>query len=468
MTRPPNRPGAVRGASPSGVAAYGLRATILGAMPSRRDLLKALLPAPWMLRAADLYAQATRGLPPVTITNVKVIGTSPGPGYSWVFLKVETSEPGLYGVGSANDRYLCWAAKAALEKHYAPFWIGKQADRIEDLWQWNYQRSYWRNGPITNVCATALDSALWDIKGKRAGMPVYELLGGKARDAVPCYAHAGGPTMDACVESAQEWHEKGFRHVRVQMGGYGGGGFIAPGEGSRPESGFQGQAFDEELYVDTIPQLFQHLRDKMGWDVKFLHDVHEHLSPASAMELAKRLEDVKMFFVEDILPPEQIQYFRQIRQQTTTPMAMGELFTSPQEWRPLISEGLIDFIRTRVGMIGGITQAKKIAALCEQFGCRTAFQEGGENDPINQLLAYHVDMSISSFGIQEENDFPEAVREMMPGAAELRGGYLYGSDLPGLGIDIKEDVAAKYPLVDDHHTSDWTTVRGMDGSLVRP
>jgi mannonate dehydratase len=262
--------------------------------------------------------------------------------------------------------------------------------------------------------------------------------------------------------------EQGFRHVRVQMGGYGGGGFIAPGEGSRPESGYQGQAFDEDLYVDTIPKLFMHLRDKLGWDVKLLHDVHEHLSPVMAMELAKRLEPARMFFVEDILPPEQIDWFRRIREVTTTPMAMGELFTHPHEWRPLIAERLIDFIRCRVSQIGGITQAKKIAALCENFGVRTAWQEGGENDPVNQLAAYHVDLAIPSFGIQEENDFPELVFEMMPGAARIRGGYLYGSDGPGLGIDINEEMAAKHPLVDDPKNADWTTVRGMDGSLVKP
>jgi len=147
---------------------------------------------------------------------------------------------------------------------------------------------------------------------------------------------------------------------------------------------------------------------------------------------------------------------------------MGELFTHPHEWRPLIAGRLIDFIRCRVGMIGGITQAKKIAALCEQFGVRTAFQEGGENDPVNQLIAYHVDLTIPSFGIQEENDFPEKVHEMMPGAARIRGGYLYGSDKPGLGIDLDEKIAAKYPLTDDHHNADWTTVRGMDGSAVKP
>ncbi len=193
-------------------------------------------------------------------------------------------------------------------------------------------------------------------------------------------------------------------------------------------------------------ELFQHIRDEVGWEVKLLHDVHEHLTPAAALQLAKRLESVRMFFVEDILPPEQIDYFKQIRAQTSTPMAMGELFTHPHEWRPLISNRLIDFIRCRVGMIGGITQARKIAGLCEQFGVRTAFQEGGENDPINQLIAYHLDLTIPSFGIQEENDFPEEVLEMMPGAAQIRNGYLYGSDKPGLGIDIDEKVAAKFPL----------------------
>ena len=202
-------------------------------MFKRRDLLKGLAVAPFW--AADLYAQATRGLPPLKIERVDVIGTSPR-GYRWVFIKVHTSEPGLYGVGSANYAYLSWAAKEGLEKHMAPFWVGKDPDRIEDLWQWNHVRSYWRNGPITNVIQAALDSALWDIKGKRANMPVYQLLGGKVRDAVPLYAYAGGPTMDACVESAQSWMEKGFRHVRVQMGGYGGGGFIPPTNSSSRSS----------------------------------------------------------------------------------------------------------------------------------------------------------------------------------------------------------------------------------------
>jgi mannonate dehydratase len=167
------------------------------------------------------------------------------------------------------------------------------------------------------------------------------------------------------------------------MAGHGGGGFIAAGRGSRPESGFHGKALDEETYVDTIPRLFQHIRDKAGWKVKLLHDIHEHLAPASAVALARELEPVNMFFVEDILPPEQIDHFARISTTTTTPMAMGKLFTHSHEWRPLIANRWIDFSCCRVGMTGKITQAKKIASLCEQFGARTAWQEGGENDPIH-------------------------------------------------------------------------------------
>jgi mannonate dehydratase len=202
--------------------------------------------------------------------------------------------------------------------------------------------------------------------------------------------------------------------------------------------------------------------------VKLLHDVHEHLTPTMAVEFAKRMEPYRMFFVEDILPPEQIAWFRQIRQVTSTPMAMGELFTHPMEWTTLISERLIDFVRCRVSQTGGITAAKKTAALCEAFGVRTAFQEGGDNDPVNQLASYHVDLAIPSFGIQEENHFPPLVHEMMPGAAQLKGGYLYGSDGPGLGIDLNEAMAAKYPLEPPPGRDNWTTVRGMDGSLVKP
>lgn len=432
----------------------------------RRDFLGGMAAMPTAL--AQSYAQATRGLPPLSIRDVRVITTGAGSGYQWVFVKVITSEPGLYGLGSASNLGQALTVATAIEKYYGPFWIGADVDRIEDLWQKTNVHDYWRNSTIVNNALSGLDMALWDIKGKRAGMPVYNLLGGKARDAVPVYAHADGRDMVEVEENVRNYMDQGYRHVRAQMGGYGGGGFIPAGQGSRPAEGYTGQAFDEDLYIDTVPKLFSHLRDKCGTQVKLLHDVHEHLTPNAAVQLAKRLEPYHMFFVEDILPPEQISYFRQIRQVCATPMAMGELFTNPHEWVPLIAERIIDFIRCRVSQVGGITAAKKIAALCESFGVRTAWQEGGDNDPINQLASYHVDLSISSFGIQEENHFPDLVHEMLAGTAQVKGGYLYGNDVPGLGIDINEAMAAKYPLIVPPHLNSWTDVRSVDGSHVKP
>jgi len=423
--------------------------------------------------AAQQYQGRTRGLPPLTIRGAKVITTSAGGDYSWVFLKILTSEPGLHGLGSAINAQSHRAVIAGLQDHLIPWLIGKDVNRIEDLWQSANVRAYWRNSAVLNVLVGAMDEALWDIKGKRASMPVYELLGGKAHDAVACYQHVEARSKDAAVEETKKYMEEGFRHVRVQLettiaSGYGGGGFTA--EGSRPEGTDPASpAFDEDIYMDIIPELFEYLRVKLGKGVKLLHDVHEHLSPTGAVEFAKRMEPYRMYFLEDILPPEQIAWFRNIRQVTTTPMAMGELFTHPLEYIPLISERLIDFVRCRVTQIGGITQAKKVATLCEMFGVKTAFQEGSDNDPVNQLAAYHVDISSTGFGIQEENHFPPVVHELLPGTAELRKGYLYGSGTPGLGIDINEAIAAKYPLqLPSSQPQDSEPARTVDGTVVKP
>jgi mannonate dehydratase len=389
----------------------------------RRDFSKGLFAASAMpALAAQEYQKRVNGLPPLTIKDAKVIATNGGRGYRWVFLKIITSEPGLYGIGSAGNHYQTLAVVAALEKHLIPWLIGKDPDRIEDLWQSAHVRTYWRNGPINNNVLSGLDMALWDIKGKRAGMPVYELLGGKARDAVPCYDHASGADKESAVESVRKSMERGYRHIRVQygQGGYGGGGFIRAGQGNRPEGGYSGLAFDEELYVHTIPGVFEYVRSKVGFEPKLCHDVHSHLSGINAVELSRRLQPYQLFFVEDILPPEQIAWFRNLRQVSTTPQAVGEVFSHPFEYLPLITERLIDYVRCRVSAIGGITAAKKVATLCEVFGCKTAFQEGGENDPVNQLAAYHVDISSTGFGIQEENGFPPIVHEMILDGAVVK------------------------------------------------
>jgi mannonate dehydratase len=420
--------------------------------------------------AAQDVSNRTKGLPPLTIKDVKVITTSGGRNYRWVFLKVITSEPGLYGIGSANDNYQTQAVITALEKHLKPWLIGKDPDRIEDLWQSASFKTYWRGGPVNNKVVGALDEALWDIKGKRAGMPVFELLGGKAHDAVACYDHVVGRSKEQAAENVAKSMEAGWRHIRLQYGegGYGGGGHYRPNEGGRAEGGYQGVAFDEDLYVDTIPGVFEHVRSKVGNAPKLLHDVHSKLSGANALLFSKRMEPHHMYFVEDVLPPEQVAWYREIRKVAATPQAVGEVFTNPAEYYPLIAERVINYIRCRVTAIGGITPAKKLATVCEIFGVKTAFQEGGENDPVNLLSAYHVDLSSTGFGVQEENHFPPQVHEMLPGTPEIRKGYMYGNHKPGLGIDIDETLAAKFPIGEPRNGGSYGTERALDGSIVIP
>jgi mannonate dehydratase len=244
------------------------------------------------------------------------------------------------------------------------------------------------------------------------------------------------------------------------MGAYGGGGFIPNPAG--------GQAFDEDVYVDTIPPLFEYVRSKVGNTPKLCHDVHSHLSGINAVEFSRRMQPYQMFFIEDVLSPEQLPWYKQIRQTSTTPQAVGELFTHPFEYLPLISDRLIDFVRCRVSSIGGITPAKKLEACCEPYGVRTAFQEGGDNDPVNQIAAYHVDISHPAFGIQEENHFPDVAKEVVTGAGEIRKGSLYGNDKPGLGIDVNEALAAKYPLQPAGKGYEYPLDRAMDGTVVKP
>jgi mannonate dehydratase len=389
---------------------------------------------------------------------------------TWVIVKVVTDQPGLYGIGSASDYYQADAVIAAIEKVIGPQLIGRDAGRIEDIWQTTFASGYWRNGSILNTALGGIDMALWDIKGKEAGMPVYQLLGGACRAAVPCYAHASGDDLAALEEDVRRYMEEGYQVIRCQLGPYGGGGFVDARQAGRPRNAWpQESVFDDEQYLEQIPRMFDYLRSRLGFGPKLTHDVHEHLRPHNAVALAKLLEPYRLFFLEDVLPPEQIAWFRLIRQQCTTPQAMGELFVNPHEWTPLITERLIDFVRVRVSKGGGITQCRKIASLCEWFGVQTAWQEGGDNDPVNQMAAVHLDLVSWNFGIQEENHFRPEELAAFPGHAELTGGYLYANDRPGLGIDIDEEQAAR--LLDAEQSAGWRAMpadRRVDGTVVRP
>lgn len=401
------------------------------------------------------------------ITNIRSIRTRAAG--TWVIVKVETDQPGLYGIGSASDHYHAKTVIAAIEA-ITPLLVGREASHIEDNWQAVYTSSYWRNGSIQNTALAAVDMALWDIKGKQAGMPVYQLLGGPVRAAVPCYAHASGDTLQELEDDVRRYDEEGYPVIRCQLGPYGGGGFLPADEAKRPKNAWaQKRAFDDEAYLENVPKMFAYLRDKLGFGLKFTHDVHEHLQPHNAVNLAKLLEPYRLYFLEDLLSPEQVGWYRLVRQQCTTPQAMGELFVNPHEWTPLITERLIDYVRVRVSKGGGITNCRKIATLCEWFGVNTAWQEGGDNDPVNQMAAVHVDMVSYSFGIQEENHFRQEELDIFPGHADLSGGYLYPNEQPGLGMDIDEDKARALLNPDlAAKTFYMAEDRRADGTVVRP
>ena len=389
---------------------------------------------------------------------------------TWVIVKVTTDQPGLYGIGSASDHYHPQTVVTAVEECIAPRLIGREVGHIEDIWQSTLTSGYWRNGAISNTALGGIDMALWDIKGKEAGMPVYQLLGGPCRSAVPCYAHAGGGDFVELEDDIRRYMEEGYSVIRCQLGGYGGGGFIDADKAGQPKNPWSNApAFDDEAYIESIPKMFEYLRSKLGFGPKLTHDVHEHLRPQCAVTLSKLLEPYRLFFLEDVLSPEQIDWFRLIRQQCTTPQAMGELFINPHEWTPLITERLIDFVRVRVSKGGGITPCRKIATLCEWFGVNTAWQEGGDNDPVNQVAAMHLDLASWSFGIQEENHFSQEELDIFPGHAILEGGYLYANDQPGLGIDIDETKAAQMLDAERAKIPNYAAEdRKADGSVVRP
>ena len=397
----------------------------------------------------------------ITIRNVRTILTMPS--YSrLVIVKVETSEPGLYGVGCATFTQRHLTVRSAVEDFLKPFLIGKNVQGIEDLWQTMMVNPYWRNGPVLNNAISGVDMALWDIQGKLAGMPVYQLFGGKCREAAAVYRHADGKEEAEVLDKVRAYLEQGYHYVRCQLGGYGGQTQLRPS----PDNAAAGVYFDPDAYARSIPRLFEYLRSHLGDKVELVHDIHERLGPMEAIRVAKQLEPYRLFFLEDPLPPEQNGWFQMLRQQVAIPIAMGELFNNPQEWMPLITNRLIDFIRVHISQIGGLTPAKKLAVLCEAFGIRTAWHGPDDTSPVGHAANLHLDVNSSNFGIQEWSGFNEPLQEVFPGCPQVRNGYMYPNEKPGLGIDIDEKEAAKYPCPDG--PPQWTLTRVPDGTAVRP
>jgi mannonate dehydratase len=413
----------------------------------------------------------SNGLPPLKITDVKTILTAPD-GIRLVVVKVMTNEPGLYGLGCATFTQRPLAVATAVDEYLKPFLVGQDPDRIEDIFQSAFVSSYWRNGPVLNNALSGMDMALWDIKGKRANMPVYQLLGGKCRHAAALYGHAGGRDFEELVDDVHRFMEKGYRYVRVQVSipgysTYGSGGGTPKGRVWGPISPDQ-ETFEPTPYVNTIIKMFDYLRNKLGDEVELLHDVHERIPPIQAINLAKELEKYRLFFLEDVFAPEDIEYLRILRPQTSTPIAISELFNNSCEFVPMIKDRLFDFIRIHLSQYGGISPARKVAAMCEFFGIRTAWHGPGDVSPVGHAANLALDLACYNFGIQEQHVFGQRTREVFPGCPEIRDGYMWSNDLPGLGIDVNEELAEKFPFPEHPLNGAWGPIRRADGSVIRP
>lgn len=405
------------------------------------------------------------GLAPVKIRSVKAIATAPE-GSNLVVVKIETSEPGLYGLGCATFTQRAAAVVTAINTYLAEFCVGKDVDRIEDMWQSFYVSSYWRNGPVLNNALSGLDQALWDIKGKRANMPLYQLLGGKARFAVECYEHAGGNTPEAVAEDVQKYMAQGFRHVRIQQGGYGGTGSLAQKPDFQAAGfGYERDAFmNERAYLRSVPKMFETVRKVCGDEVELLHDVHERVQPMDVINMIKRVEEYRPYFIEDPFSPENMEWFKQLRMNTSVPIAMGELFNNNNEYKlPMVNQWF-DYIRVHVSQIGGITPAMKIARLGEWFNIKTAFHGPGDVSPVGHSAHAHIDLAVWNFGIQEAVHFSDKLKSVFTGCPTMDNGYMSVNEVPGIGVDINEKEAAKYPITTK---SNWQ-VRKSDGTIIRP
>lgn len=381
------------------------------------------------------------------IVDAKVIVCCPG--RNFVTLKIVT-EDGIYGLGDAtlNGREL--AVASYLNDHVLPLLIGRDARRIEETWQYLYKGAYWRRGPVTMSAIAAVDTALWDIKAKALNVPVYQLLGGASRDAVLVYGHASGANIEETVKAVAHFRDLGYQAIRAQSGipgltsTYGVGRRGAHYEPAEKDAPPENQ-WSSERYLNFVPGLFSRLREEFGPELHLLHDAHHRLTPVEAARLGKELESAHLFWLEDPVPAELQEGFRIIREHTTTPLAVGEVFNSIYDCQQLIQEQLIDYIRTTVVHAGGITHLRRIANFAELYHVRTGSHGAADLSPVCMAAALHFDLTVHNFGIQEYMPHTAETDSVFPHAYKFQKGYMHPGEAPGLGVNIDEALAESYP-----------------------
>ena len=381
------------------------------------------------------------------IIDAKVIVCSPG--RNFVTLKIITDE-GLYGIGDATLNGREKAVVSCLEDYIIPMLIGRDPQQIEDIWQYLYRGVYWRRGPIGMTAIAAVDTALWDIKAKAANMPLYQLLGGRSRDKIMVYTHANGLDIESTLDEVGKAIDKGYKAIRVQSG--------IPGVASTYGVSKKGERYEPansdlpseslwstEKYLNFAPKLFAAVREQFGDDIHLLHDVHHRLTPIEAARLGKELEPYHLYWMEDPVPAENQESFKLIRQHTTTPIAVGEVFNSIHDCRELIQNQLVDYIRSTVVHAGGISQLKKMAEFASLFHVKTGCHGATDLSPVCMGAALHLDYAISNFGIQEHMAHSEQMESVFTRHYQFNDGYFTPGEAIGHGVDIDENEAKKYP-----------------------
>ncbi|HEU0040909.1 MAG TPA: D-mannonate dehydratase ManD [Jiangellaceae bacterium] len=386
------------------------------------------------------------------IAKADVVVTSPG--RNFVTLKITTAD-GVTGLGDAtvNGREL--AVASYLTEHVVPLLAGRDAHAIEDTWQYLYRGPYWRRGPITMAAIAAVDTALWDIKGKVAGLPVYQLLGGASRRGALAYGHASGTTIPALFDSIRNHLDQGFAAVRIQTGVpglgqiYGVAADQAPGqrydyEPARRTALPVEETWDTRAYLRHVPTVFEAVRAEFGPELPLLHDAHHRLTPNQAAILGKSLEPYDVFWLEDCTPGENQEGLRRVRSQTTTPLAIGEVFNSVFDYQTLITEQLIDYVRSAVTHTGGITAMKKLMDFAAIYQIKSGFHGPTDVSPVGMAAALHLDLAIHNFGIQEYMKHSTATLEVFRTSYTFTDGLLHPGDNSGLGVELDEDAARSF------------------------
>lgn len=391
------------------------------------------------------------------IESAEVIVTSPD--RNFVTLKL-TTDDGLTGLGDAtlNGREL--AVVAYLREHIIPLLIGVDAHRIEDTWQFLYRSAYWRRGPVTMAASAAVDMALWDIKGKAAGLPVYQLLGGASRDGLLAYGHASGRDLPELFDSIRSHLEQGYRAIRVQTGVpglkaiYGIAAQAAPGGASGERYDYEPaqrgplpkqEDWDTRAYLRHLPTVFEAVRAEFGPEIPLLHDGHHRMTPLQAAQLGKALEPYDLFWLEDCTPAENQEALKLVRQHTTTPLAIGEVFNTAWDFKDLIRDQLIDYVRGAVTHMGGITPLKKTLDYAAMYQVKSGMHGPTDISPVGMAAALHLGLAIHNFGIQEYMKHGERTDEVFQQSFSWRDGLLHPGEQPGLGVELDVEAAERFP-----------------------